>query len=137
MLRYLQLPPLQERGRQLRFTMMYKIAGGMVPAIPPRGFSHTSRQEQASNNKSNKVCRTRDESNQNIIQRQAKYAGYETQNIIQRQAVNNSRGFKIPATKTEQYRGSFFIRHHWNGTYSVKMSSCSSLSALSHQQLAD
>ena len=78
MLSYLQLPPLEDRRRQLRLTMLYKISGGQVPAIPP-GFHLTPA----------------DMSRRRV--KPTRYSGCITQNPIQRQAYNNNRGFKIPS----------------------------------------
>jgi hypothetical protein len=131
MLRYLQLPPLQDRRKQLRLTMLYKIAGGLVPAIPPDTFltpadgsrrrdkaktfvdqqTHNIIQRQTYNN-------IADHQTHNIIQRQTynNIADHQTHNIIQRQTYYNNRGFKLPHAKTEQFRGSFFIHTplEWN-----------------------
>ena len=38
MLDFLNLPSLEERRRQLRLTMLYKIAQGLVPALPADAF---------------------------------------------------------------------------------------------------
>jgi hypothetical protein len=97
MLRYLQLPPLQDRRRQLRLTMLYKIAGGLVPAIPPDTFL-----TPADGSRRRVKAKT--------------FADHQTHNIIQRQTYNNNRGFKLPDAKSEQFRGSFFIRTplEWN-----------------------
>ena len=38
MLKNLELPSLQERRRQLRLTMFYKIANNLVPALPENNF---------------------------------------------------------------------------------------------------
>ena len=92
MLSYLQLPSLEDRRRQLRLTMLYKISGGQVPTMPP-GFHLTPA----------------DMSRRPV--KPARYSDCIMQNPIQRQAYNNSRGFKIPAARTDQYRGSFFIRN--------------------------
>ncbi|XP_070198630.1 uncharacterized protein [Littorina saxatilis] len=97
MLEYLQLPTLQERRQQLRLTMLFKIINGLVPALPPDSFLTPV-----------SVSRRR-------VKPKA-YEGYESQNILQRQATNNSRCFKAPTSKTDQYRNSFFIKTviEWN-----------------------
>ena len=38
MLDFLGLPPMEERRRQLRLSMLYKIAKGLVPALPADAF---------------------------------------------------------------------------------------------------
>ena len=96
MLDFLDLPPLEERRRQLMLTMLYKIAQGLVPALPADAFL------------------TAADRNRRRI-RPTAYEGYETHNILQGQA-NNSRCFKVPPSKTVQYRGSFFVKTvvEWN-----------------------
>ena len=97
MLTYLQLPPLEDRRRQLRLTMLYKIAGDLVPAIPSKNF-----------------LRPADPTKRKV--RPTKYEDFISKNPLQRQVHNNSRAFVIPPTRTEQYKGSFFVRTplEWN-----------------------
>ena len=97
MLDYLKLPPLEDRRRQLQLTMLYKIAGDLVPAIPQKNFL-----KPVDPNK-RKVRPTR-------------FNECISSNPLQRQTYNNNRAFIIPPTRTEQYRGSFFIRTplEWN-----------------------
>jgi len=77
--------------------MLYKIANDLTPALPAGDFLTQSSSERR------RV-------------RPTAYDGYETHNIIQRQAKNNSRCFKVPPSKTDQYRNSFFVRTvvEWN-----------------------
>jgi hypothetical protein len=87
MLSFLKLPPLEERRRQLRLTTLYKVADGLIPALPADAFLTPM----------------------NVNRRRIRptaYKGYETQNIIQRQANNNSRCFKVTPSKAEQFRNS-------------------------------
>jgi hypothetical protein len=97
MLSFLKLPPLEERRRQLRLTTLYKVANGLIPSLPADAFLTPM----------NVNCRRI---------RPTAYTGFETQNIIQRQANNNSRCFKVPPSKAEQFRNSFFVRTvvEWN-----------------------
>ena len=50
--------------------------------------------------------------------------GFSATNIIKRQAVNNTRGFKVPTSNTDQYRHSFFMRtvKEWNQLSNDKIS---------------
>ena len=100
MLDYLSLPPLEERRRQLRLTMLYKIVNGLVPALPADTFLTPA-------NRGRRRIRP------------TTYAGFSTSNIIARQANNNSCCFKVPPARTEQYRGSFFVQTvvDWNSLY--------------------
>jgi hypothetical protein len=98
MLQDLNLPLLQQRRKQQRLAMFYKIAEGKVAALPPEKVLIPIR-------------RTR----RKIIPKT--HTGYETTNIIAKYAINNSRGFKIPENKgTEQYTSSFFVQTtvDWN-----------------------
>jgi hypothetical protein len=97
MLKDLNLPPLEERRRQLRLTLLNKVAEGLIPALPPEKFLTPAVSGRR------RVVPTR-------------FQGHDSNNIIERQAVNNARGFRIPTTKTDQYRNSFFVRTvaEWN-----------------------
>jgi hypothetical protein len=97
MLDLLKLPPLEERRRQLRLTTLYKVANGLIPALPADLFLTPASRDRR------RVKPTL-------------YTGCVTQNIITRQANNNNRCFKIPPSRTEPYRHSFFVRTivEWN-----------------------
>ncbi|XP_070195592.1 uncharacterized protein [Littorina saxatilis] len=97
MLKNLNLPPLEERRRQLRFNFLNRISEGLIPALPPDKFLTPAASRRR------RVIPTR-------------FQGYESSNIIERQAVNNTRGFRIPTCKTDQYKNSFFERTiaEWN-----------------------
>jgi hypothetical protein len=97
MLDLLKLPPLEERRRQLRLTTLYKVANGLIPALPADLFLTPASRDRR------RVKPT-------------SYSGCVTQNIITRQANNNNRCFKIPPSKTEPHRHSFFVRTvvEWN-----------------------
>ena len=82
MLKKLQLPPLQDHRRHLKLTTPFKIVVGLVPALPPEHvltpFSKDRRKIKATT-----------------------YHNYNFENSIIRQSVNNSRGYVVPASKTE------------------------------------
>jgi hypothetical protein len=97
MLKELNLSTLEERRRQLRLSLLYRITEGLIPALPPQNFltpANTSRRRI----------------------RPTKFEGYQSTNVIARQAFNNTRAFRIPDSRTEQYRSSFFVRTvaEWN-----------------------
>lgn len=97
MLRNLDLPTLEERRKQLRLNLLYRIAGDEIPALPSRQFLtpiNTTRRRV----------------------RPTKFEGFQTTNLVERHAINHSRGFKVPDSRTEQYRNSFFVRTvmDWN-----------------------
>ena len=84
MLQDLNLPPLAERHRQARLGLMYKITGGLIPAIPPQNYL------------------TPVSASRRRI-RPTKYEDFEATNIIDRHKVRNTRGFQLPAYNTKQY----------------------------------
>ena len=97
MLDFRDLQPLEERRRQLRMTMLYKKAKGLALVLPADAFLTAA-------NRNRRTIRP------------TTYEGYETHNILQGQANNNSRCFKVPHSKTDQYRGLFFVKTviEWN-----------------------
>ena len=88
MLQDLNLPPLAERRRKARLGLMYKITGGLIPAIPPQNYL------------------TPVSASRRRI-RPTKYEDFEATNIIDRHEVRNTRGFQLPAYNTNQYQNSF------------------------------
>lgn len=97
MLTELELPSLQFRRRNLRLTTMYKVVGGLVPAMPPHLFF------------------TEKPANKRQV-RAKKFEEYQASNIITRAATNNTKPFIVPKSKTEQYKNSFFVQTviDWN-----------------------
>ena len=97
MLKKLELTTLEERRRHLRLTMLYKVACGKIPALPPESF-----------------LTPLDNTRRRV--RPRRFADHHTPNPIQRQACNNSRGFKIPTARSDQYKESFFVKTplEWN-----------------------
>ena len=98
MLKNLELPPLQERRRQLRLTMFYKIANNLVPALPEINFMSKI------NNK-----------------RQIKpklFQDHVTSNIAHRQARQNNKSYQAqpPNPQSAQRQNSFFPKTiiEWN-----------------------
>ena len=91
MLQELNLPPLQERRKQQRLTTPYKIVKGHIPAMPPENFLTPA-----------------DRSRRRIRPTTFKDCSYD--NTIATQEIRNSCGLKIPDSKTEQYKNSFFVR---------------------------
>ena len=97
MLQELNLPPLQERRKQQRLTALYKIVKGQIPAMPPESFlMPADRNRRRIGPTTFKDC--------------------DSANTIARHKIHNSCGFKIPDSKTEQYKNSFFVRTvaDWN-----------------------
>ena len=91
-----QLPSLQDRRKAIRLTFMYKVVEGLVPAMPTSTFILF--------NKPGRQIRVRKDTN------------FITKNAINNYVRNNNRSIKIPDSKTEQYRHSFFVQTavDWN-----------------------
>ena len=96
MMTKLELTSLQVRRKQLRLTFLYKVIEGLVPAIPPDSYLKPQ--------KPGRQIRTR--SRQNFI----------VKNAVEDYVRNNDRCFIIPASKTVQYKNSFFPKTivDWN-----------------------
>ena len=97
MLREYQLPPLQERRKQQRLTTLYKIAEGHIPALSAKNYL------------------TPFNANKRKIKAKT-FPGFQTTNIVQKYTYNNSRGYIVPDSNTEQYHSSFFVKTiaEWN-----------------------
>ena len=97
MLQELNLPPLREHRKQQRLTALYKLVDGHIPAMPPKSFLMPA-----------------DRNWRRIRPTTFKDCSYD--NTIARQEIRNSCGLKIPDSKTEQYKNSFFVRTvaDWN-----------------------
>ena len=87
MLLELKQPPLQERWRKQWLTTLHKIVEGHIPAMPP-GNSLTP------------ADRTRRKIHPTIFS----FKCCNSDNTIARHGIRNTRGFKIPGSKTEQYK---------------------------------
>ena len=96
MLNALNLPTLQQRRKEMRLTFLFKIAEGLVPAIPPDLYLTPMRQKRHIKPRVFTDC--------------------ETTNIVNKYVTNNTRPFIIPQSSTNTYTHSFFIRTitEWN-----------------------
>ena len=96
MLGNLELPSLQERRRQLRLTLLYKISNGLVPALPENQFLSKI------NNKRQIKPRT--------------FSDHVTSNIPYRQARINNNCYQVQHPKTLQRQNSLFSKTivDWN-----------------------
>ena len=96
MLNNLELPSLQERRRQLRLTMFYKISNSLVPALPENQFiSKISNKRQI---------------------KPRTFEDHVTSNITHRQARLNNNCYQIQTSNSLQRQNSFFPRTvvDWN-----------------------
>ena len=96
MLEDLKLPTLQQRRLESRLVMLYKVVRGMVPAINADEFLIPL------GNKTNikpRLC-----------------SDFQTTNFVQRYSVNHIECFKIPESKSDQFKNAFFVRtvSDWN-----------------------
>ena len=96
MLADLGLPTLQERRKELRLTLLFKVAKGLVPAIPPSEYLtpfHNKRRIRA-------VTRS----------------DYTSSNTVSNYELRNSKCFKPIRATTEIYKQSLFPRtiQQWN-----------------------
>ncbi|KAH3704641.1 hypothetical protein DPMN_079700 [Dreissena polymorpha] len=89
MLTTLKLNSLQVRRAYNSLVMLYKIAGGMVPALDPDEYLTSKPQRRTVKVKTN--------------------SDYTSSNILDRHITNNSRAFKIPSAQTNQYNTLFFV----------------------------
>ena len=96
MLQDLDLPTLQHRREFNRVVYLYKIVGGMVPAIDTYDFLVSQRPKR--------------------LIKAKQFSDFESKNIIEQQVINNSKCFVIDYANTDQYRNSFFVKTviKWN-----------------------
>ena len=96
MLRELGLPSLQARRKELRLTLLYKIAGGLVPAIPPQEYLQEVKNKRRIKAKPFDNC--------------------ESKNFVSSAQRLHSRCFVVPHANTDTYKNSFFIKtiKEWN-----------------------
>ena len=96
MLEDLKLPTLQQRRLESRLVMLYKVVWGMVPAINAGEFLIPLRNKR---NIKPRLC-----------------SDFQTTNFVQRYSVNHTECFKIPESKSDQFKNSFFVRtvSDWN-----------------------
>jgi hypothetical protein len=97
MLKELGLHSLQERRRQQRLSMLYKISEGLIPGLPRDQFL------------------TPMEKGKRKIKLKT-FDGHQATNLIAKHTSNNSKGYKVPFASTEQYNASFFVQtvFEWN-----------------------
>ncbi len=96
MLRELGLPSLQARRKELRLTLLFKIAGGLVPAIPPEDYLIPVQNKRRIKAKTFDNC--------------------VTQNFVTSAQRLHDRCFVVPQAKSDIFRGSFFVKtiQDWN-----------------------
>ena len=97
MLKDLKLPELQQRRKELRLTLLFKIAEGLVPPIHSDVYLTPKTEGRE-------------------IKQNPRYRDYEAKNIVTKYETKNSRTFVIPRSGTNVYTNSFFVRTvvDWN-----------------------
>ena len=118
MLNELKLPTLESRRKNQRLQLLNKINDNLVPSLPPGHFLTPA-----------------DKTKRQIKPRTL--GDFIDENILDRLIIRNSRGFKIPPVRTEQYRHSFFIRtpQQWNHLADSEISVALAPSAASSAQV--
>ena len=96
MLQDLDLPTLQERRRQQRLTLLYKVVKGDVPAINLEHYLKTQRPKRTI--------------------RAKQFEDYTQKNIVENSICNNSQCFKPIPARTDNFKNSYFARTvlDWN-----------------------
>jgi len=96
MLKQLELPPLQDRRKMARLTFFFKVAEGLVPAMPTDTYLTPIRGKR--------------------LIKPKKLDNYITKNIVENQAINHHKCFKPISSKSDQFEHSFFPRTiiDWN-----------------------
>ncbi len=96
MLKKYELPSLQQRRKELRLSLLYKISEGLIPAIPPEDYLQ-------------KV-----ENKRKI--RAKKMTDFVSCNIVDKHQQCNSRCYLVPRANKLPYKNSFFVRtiQDWN-----------------------
>ena len=88
MLKDLNLPSLQDKRREKRLVFLYKIAPGLIPAIPAEPFLTPVRNKRQIKTTSR--------------------SDFTSSNIIRKFARNNNRCFSLGSAKTDTYSNSFY-----------------------------
>ena len=96
MLKQLELPLLQERRKMARLTFFFKVAEGLVPAMPHDIYLVPIRGKRQIRPKT--------------------FKDYKSANPVQKSAVNHHRCFKTTQCKSDIYKQSFFPKTtiEWN-----------------------
>ena len=96
MLKDLNFSPLSQRRKQLRLILLFKIAEGMVPAIPADSYLEPQKNKRQIRAKT--------------------FSDWVTKNPITKYQTKNSKCFEIPEAKKDVYRNSFFVKSivDWN-----------------------
>ena len=108
MLKDQNLPSLQERRRNIRLALLYKVANGTLPGLPPDDYLTPVRNKRQI--------------------RARRFDDYVAKNVVQGHELRHSRRFKTPAAAGDVYKNSFFVRTtcDWNSLQEEQVN-CSTL----------
>ena len=97
-LQELNLPSLEERQKNTRLVMLYKIRKNLLPSLTPDKFLTPVREGRRS------------------IRQPRRYEGHVTAEPNKRSISMNSQCYVVPPSKTPQHMGSFFVKTplEWN-----------------------
>ena len=96
MLQEHNLPPLQQRRKEIRLALFYKIANGSLPGLPAAEYLTPTR-------------------NKRLI-KATRFDGCVSRNVVENHQTRHSRCFQTPRGTSEVFRNSFFPRTtcEWN-----------------------
>ena len=102
------LPPLQQRRKEIRLALFYKIANGSLPGLPAAEYLTPTR-------------------NKRLI-KATKFDGCVSRNVVENHQTRHSRCFQTPRGTSEVFRNSFLPRTtcEWNSLEEAQVN-CSTL----------
>lgn len=91
-----ELPTLQDRRKEMRLVFLFKVVEGLVPAIPPTTHLVPIRNKRKITAK--------------------KFENCVSKNIVESSQTNNNKCYRVPTSRTDIYRYSYFPRTivDWN-----------------------
>jgi hypothetical protein len=108
MLQEHNLPPLQQRRKEIRLALFYKIANGSLPGLPAAEYLTPTR-------------------NKRLI-KATRFDGCVSRNVVENHQTRHSRCFQTPRGTSEVFRNSFLPRTtcEWNSLEEAQVN-CSTL----------
>jgi len=102
------LPPLQQRRKEIRLALFYKVANGSLPGLPTADYLTPTRNKRKIKAKRFDDC--------------------VTKNIVDHHENRHSRCFQVPRAQSDVYKNSFFVKttSEWNSLEEEQVN-CSTL----------
>ena len=102
------LPPLQQRRKEIRLALFYKVANGSLPGLPTADYLTPTRNKRKIKAKRFDDCVSR--------------------NIVDHHENRHSRCFQVPRAESDVYKNSFFVKttSEWNSLEEEQVN-CSTL----------